>query len=380
MKKINVIFAIFAMLVIGAGCRSNQENKLTLSGLNPADFETEVGGLPVKLYQLTNSNGMEACVTNYGGRIVSLMVPNREGKMIDVVLGYDSIADYLNNDGNFGALIGRYGNRINQGRFMLDSVEYQLPQNNYNHCLHGGPVGFHNRVWHAFQSGDNSLKLTLNSKDGEDGFPGNIKVTVTYTLTDDNALDIQYEAETDKKTILNLTNHSYFNLSGDPSTDILDHVLWFDANGYTPIDSTFMTTGEIAPVEGTPFDFRTPKSIGKEIEADNEQLKNGKGYDHNMVLNHPGDLNIKAARLVSPKSGVVMSVYTTEPGIQFYAGNFLDGTNIGKKGKVYGKRNAVCLETQHFPDSPNKPQWPSVVVGPKETYKSRCIYKFAVGE
>lgn len=360
------------------GCKqASTEPELTLSGLNPANFETEVDGQPVHLYRLTNANGMEACITNYGGRIVSLMVPDAAGNMTDIVLGHDSIADYINIDGNFGALIGRYGNRINQGKFSIDGQEYQLPQNNYGHCLHGGPKGFHHSVWAAEQPNDSTLVLTLHSPDGEAGFPGNVDVTVTYSLLADNALDIDYKANTDAPTILNLTNHSYFNLSGNPANDILGDTLWFDADGYTPIDSTFMTSGEIAAVEGTPFDFRTPKTIGQDIEADNEQLANGLGYDHNVVLNHPGDINVEAARVIDPVTGIVMQVYTTEPGIQFYAGNFLDGTVTGKKGIAYPRRSALCLETQHYPDSPNKAEWPSVVVLPDQTYSSRCIYKFS---
>ncbi len=375
MKTLKLIAA--AMLPLLAGCGQSSTQQLTKSGLDPALFETEVDGMQTALYTLTNANGAEACITNYGGRLVSLMVPDRNGNLTDVVLGHDSIADYINIDGNFGALIGRYGNRINQGRFSIDSVEYQLPQNNFGHCLHGGPKGFHHSVWNATQPNDSVLTLTLHSSDGDAGFPGNIDVEVTYTLTSDNAIAIAYKATTDAPTILNLTNHSYFNLSGDPSGDILAESITFDAEAYTPIDSTFMTTGEIAPVAGTPFDFTSPKQIGADLTADNEQLRNGRGYDHNMVLRANRDTNLPAAIVTDPVSGIKMEVFTTEPGIQFYIGNLLDGTVKGKKGIAYPLRSAICLESQHFPDSPNKPAWPSVVVRPGEVYTSACKYRFS---
>ena len=371
-------FLILYALPIFVACNSN-ESQLTLSGLDPEKFVAEVDGKTTALYTLTNENGMEACITNYGGRIVSIMVPDREGNMRDVVLGHDSIADYINIDGNFGALIGRYGNRINQGRFALNDTTYQLPQNNYGHCLHGGPKGFHHAVWDAEQVNDTTLVLNLASPDGEDGFPGNINVKVIYTLTSDNAIDIAYEATTDKTTILNLTNHSYFNL-GDHSKDVLGEIMYINAEGFTPIDSTFMTSGEITPVEGTPFDFRTPKAIGQDIEADCEQLRNGNGYDHNFVLNTGGDINEVAVYVSDPETGIAMEVFTDEPGVQFYVGNFLDGSVKGKKGVAYPFRSTVVLETQHYPDSPNKPHWPSVVVNPGDVYTSHCIYRFSVAE
>lgn len=375
MKHLALTLAAALALV---GCQSSKENATTKSGLDPEKFITTVDGKNVALYTLVNKNGVEACITNYGGRVVSLMVPDKEGNFKDVVLGHDSIADYINIDGNFGALIGRYGNRINQGRFAIDGVEYQLPQNNYGHCLHGGPKGFHHSVWDAEQLNDSTLSLTLQSPDGEDGFPGNINVNVVYTVTSDNGLNIDYTATTDAPTILNLTNHSYFNLSGDPSKDMLDQILWFDADGFTPIDSTFMTSGEILPVAGTPFDFTTPKALGANIENEDEQLANGLGYDHNMVLREGRDITAAAVSVYAPTSGIKMEIFTCEPGIQFYAGNFLDGTVKGKNGIAYPRRSAVCLESQHFPDSPNKPQWASVVVRPGETYKSYCKYKFSV--
>lgn len=378
MKK---YFFIAAASILMASCANHEQTvQLTKSGLNPDDFVAEVDGKPVALYTLTNDNGVEACITNYGGRIVSLMVPDRDGNFRDVVLGHDSIADYVNIDGNFGALIGRYGNRINQGHFSICGREYQLPQNNYGHCLHGGPKGFHHAVWDVANVTDSTLHLTLMSPDGDAGFPGNVNVDVVYTLTHDNAIDIAYKATTDSTTILNLTNHSYFNLSGDPSHDILDELVWFDAEGFTPIDSTFMTSGEILPVAGTPFDFTVAKAVGRDINADDEQLANGMGYDHNMVLNSNRDVTLPAAYILDPATGIKMDVYTTEPGIQFYVGNFLDGTVTGKKGIAYPHRSAICMESQHYPDSPNKSQWPSVIVRPGETYTSNCTYKFSVVE
>lgn len=366
-----------AVLLAACAPKSGSEG-LTKSGLDPSKFETTVDGKAVKLYVLKNKAGMEVCATNYGGRIVSVMIPDRNNQWRDVVLGHDSIADYIHIDGNFGALIGRYGNRINQGRFTLDGVEYQLPQNNYGHCLHGGPKGFHHSVWNATQPNDTTLELTLYSPDGEAGFPGNLDVKVVYTLTSDNALCLQYTATTDKPTVVNLTNHSYFNLSGNAANDVLNDTVQFDADAFTPIDSTFMTWGEIRPVEGTPFDFRAGKTVGQDIEADDEQLKNGLGYDHNMVLNTGGDLSKVACRISDPTNGIVLRVYTTEPGIQFYTGNFLDGKVKGKGGIAYPRRGAICVETQHYPDSPNQPNYPSVVLRPGETYSSTCIYKFSV--
>lgn len=376
MKKL-IIACCVALAV--TGCTSTKKSEMTLSGLDKAKFNTVVDGKKVALYQLTNKNGVEVAITNYGGRIVSVWVPDRNGVFADVMLGHDSIADYINIDGNFGALIGRYGNRINQGRFTLDSVEYQLPQNNYGHCLHGGPKGFHHQVWDATQVNDTTLELTYLSADGEAGFPGNLNTKVTYTLSGDNALKINYDAETDKPTIVNLTNHAYFNLSGKGEQTILNNVLMLNADGFTPVDSTFMTSGEILAVEGTPMDFRTPVAIGERIDNyDYVQLKNGMGYDHNYVLNTKGDLSQLAAKVLEPESGRTLEMYTNEPGVQFYTGNFLDGTVVGKKGAAYPKRSAICMESQHFPDSPNKADWPSVVVRPGEKYNSVCIYKFGV--
>lgn len=374
MKKV-VMWALGALLV--TACAGTKE-EVTESGLLKSNFQTEVNGRKTDLYVLRNKNNMEVCVTNFGGRIVSVMVPDKDGNMRDVVLGFDSIQDYISQPSDFGASIGRYANRINQGQFTLDGVEYRLPRNNFGHCLHGGPKGFQYQVYDALQTSPQKLELTYLAKDGEEGFPGNITCRVFMELTDDNAIDIRYEAETDRPTVVNMTNHSYFNLDGDAASNA-DHLLTIDADYYTPVDSTFMTTGEIAPVEGTPMDFRMPTPVGARLVSDSDfvQLKNGLGYDHNWVLNTQGDITRKAATLQSPKTGITLDVYTDEPGIQVYSGNFLDGSQSGKKGIVYQCRASVCLETQHYPDSPNKPDWPSVVLRPGEKYNSHCIFKFS---
>lgn len=380
MKKSAVV--IVPVLCLMACSALKQTTQTTASGLDPQKFVAEYRGDTTALYTLTNANGMEACITNFGGRVVSLMVPDRQGKLTDVVLGFDSIQAYFpeNNKTDFGASIGRYANRINQGRFELDGQTYQLPQNNYGHCLHGGAdmgsLGWQYRTFKADQPNDSTLVLTLTSPDGDNGFPGTVTATVTYTLGSDNDLNIAYSATTDKPTIINMTNHSYFNLSGDPSTPITDEILQVDANYYTPVDSTFMTLGTIESVDDTPFDFRNPKVIGNDINVDNEQIANGHGYDHNWVLNS-GATSAPKVVLTDPSSGIVLEVLTDEPGIQIYSGNFLDGTVTGKNGVVYNRRNAICLETQHYPDSPNKPQWPSPVLRLGETYASHCTYRFS---
>ena len=369
---------ILLCAALTAACAGGPQDGPTLSGLNRSDFQSEADGKKTDLFVLKNDNGMEVCVTNFGGRIVSVMVPGRDGVMRDVVLGFDSIQDYISKPSDFGATIGRYANRINQGQFTLDGVEYQLPRNNYGHCLHGGPQGFQYRVFDAELLNPQELQLTYRAEDGEEGFPGNITCKVLMKLTDDNAIDIQYEAETDKPTIVNMTNHSYFNLDGDAGSNA-EHLLTIDADYYTPVDSTFMTTGEIVPVEDTPMDFRTPMPVGERInDFDFVQLKNGNGYDHNWVLNAKGDINRRAASLKSQKTGIVLDVYTNEPGVQVYAGNFLDGSLTGKKGITYNQRASVCLETQKYPDTPNKPEWPSAVLRPGEKYMSQCIFKFSV--
>lgn len=380
MKSI-VLSTGIALSVLSACAPQQAKQELTLSGLNPENFKKEVNGKQTDLYVLKNAVGMEVCVTNYGGRIVSIMTPDKNGEMKDVVLGFDNITSYLpeNNQTDFGASIGRYANRINQGILVIDEETIQLPQNNFGHCLHGGPQGWQYQVYEGNQKNDSTVVLVMNSPDGDENFPGNVKAIVTYTLTGNNAIDIDYKATTDKKTVINMTNHSYFNLSGNPTNQITDHILYVNADNFTPVDSTYMTTGEIIPVAQTPMDFTTPKAVGLDIDKfEYEQLKNGNGYDHNWVLNTNGDITQLATKAVSPTSGISLEVYTNEPGIQVYTGNFLDGTVTGKKDIVYNKRTGICLETQHYPDSPNKPEWPSVILEPGQTYNSRCIFKFGV--
>ena len=379
MKKQILLVGLSTLMLMA--CQQKPDKVSTLSGLDPVKFRTEVNHSQTNLYTLKNKSGMEVCITNFGGRIVSIMVPDKDGKMQDVVLGFDNIDDYIRIPSDFGASIGRYANRIAQGRFVLDNDTIQLPQNNFGHCLHGGPQGWQYQVYDANLIDNTTLELTRLSPDGDENFPGNVTAKVTFKLSDDNALDIKYSATTDKKTIINMTNHSYFNLSGDPSQPATDHILYVNADNYTPVDSTFMTTGEIIPVKDTPMDFITPKAIGQDItKYDFVQLKNGNGYDHNWVLNTNGDITKPAARLTSPQSGITLEVYTNEPGIQVYTGNFLDGSIQGKKGITYNQRASVCLETQHYPDSPNKPQWPSVILEPGQTYNSECIFKFSIAK
>ena len=374
------LFVICAAALLVMGC-ADKAPKLTKSGLNPEDFKAERDGGVTALYTLTNKSGMEVCVTNFGGRIVSIMVPDKKGEYKDVVLGFDTIKDYFpeNNQTDYGATIGRYANRIAQGKITVEGVEYQLPQNNYGHCLHGGPNGWQYKVWETVEADASHLKIKTVSPDGDANFPGTVTAFVTFTLTEDNAIDILYEATTDKTTVINMTNHSYFNLAGDPANHCVeDDELYINAANFTPVDDTFMTTGEIAPVEGTPMDFRTAKLVGKDINADYDQLHNGKGYDHNWVLDTGCDDTVLAAELYCPESGIAMKEYTNEPGVQIYAGNFLDGTVTGKKGIVYNFRHAICLDTQKYPDTPNKPEWPSALLKPGEKYTSHCVFAFSV--
>jgi aldose 1-epimerase len=321
---------------------------------------------------------MMATITPYGGKIISLLVPGKNGILTDVVLGYDSAEQYPGGNPYFGALIGRYGNRIAKGRFVLDSTEYQLHLNNGFNALHGGPGGFHNVYWKSEHTSGNKTELYYLSKDGEEGYPGNLKVKVSYTLTDDNELVIDYEATTDKTTVLNLTQHSYFNLAGEGNGTILDHSLYINADKFTPVDEGLIPTGELKNVKGTPFDFTKATKIGERINAEDAQIKNGLGYDHNWALNRKDASLSLAAILSEPTSGRVMEVWTTQPGIQFYSGNFLNGTDIGKGGKKYMYRSGLCLETQHFPDSPNQPAFPSTVLKPGEVYKQQTVYRFKV--
>ena len=370
-------FLLLASVIL-LSCSQSEEH-LTESGLDPKAFlSVTQQGDSTALFVLNNNNGMEVCVTNFGARIVSVLVPDRDGIMRDVVLGFDNIKDYQNVKSDFGASIGRYASRINQGNITIDGEIIQLPQNNYGHCLHGGPNGWQYKVYKPVEVTRNSISFSLFSPDGDENFPGNVNAKVSYTLTDDNAIRIEYSATTDAKTVINMTNHSYFNLSGNPSNPAIDHILYINASNFTPVDSTFMTTGEIASVEGTPMDFTTHKAIGQDIENPYQQLRNGKGYDHNWVLDTKGNVNELAAKLSCPSTGIAVEVYTNEPGIQIYTGNFLKGNIVGKNGVAYPCRASVCLETQHFPDSPNKPQWPSVLLEPGQKYYSECIYKFVV--
>jgi aldose 1-epimerase len=335
-------------------------------------------GKPVELYTLTNRNGVEARIMTYGGIIVSLKVPDKNGKLGDIVLGYDTLDDYVKNSPYFGALVGRYGNRIAKGHFTLDFVKYTLATNNYPNALHGGPKGFDKRVWIASaKEGPDGPELVLSylSKDGEEGYPGNLKVTATYTLMEDNALRLVFAAETDKDTVVNLTDHSYFNLAGHG--DILNHVVMIPADRFTPVDSTLIPTGELRPVVNTPFDFRTPTAIGARIGQDDEQLKFGGGYDHNWVINKQlGELGL-VARVTEPESGRVLEISSTDPGLQFYSGNFLDGTITGKGGWVYQRRAAFCMEPQHYPDSPNQLDFPTTELKPGEVYHHTIVYRFS---
>jgi len=343
-------------------------------------FGTTSAGEAVDLYILKNDQGMEAAITNLGGIVVRLMTHDRAGNLADVVLGFDSLDGYLKDHPYFGAIIGRYGNRIGKGRFTLDGVEYKLAHNNGENHLHGGIRGFDKVVWRpqeAAAADGASLQLTYLSKDGEEGYPGNLTATVTYTLTNANELRLEYSATTDKPTVVNLTNHSYFNLAGQGEGDILGHTLTINAERFTPIDAGLIPTGELKSVAGTPFDFRQPHAIGERIGAKDQQLDFGKGYDHDFVLDGQVGVLRAAARVTEPKSGRVMEVLTTEPGVQFYTGNFLDGSLRGKGGKVYAQRYGFCLETQHFPDSPNKPDFPSVVLRPGERYQTTTVYKFS---
>jgi aldose 1-epimerase len=375
MKKLMYSLAVIALIF--SSCKQDEKTK---SGLLKSDFQMEVDGKMTDLYVLTNANGLEMCVTNYGAKVVSLMVPDKNGKFDDIVLGDDSIGIYVNSPKDFyyGAVIGRYGNRIGNAKFTLDGVEYQLAANNNGNSLHGGPKGFHHCVWDVEQPDNQTLIFNYLSKDGEEGYPGNLTIKMTYKLTDDNEFYIEYEATTDKATVVNLTHHSYFNLAGAGAPTINDHILMLNADFYTPVNETLIPTGAIDSVGGTPMDFRTPVVIGDRVnDTTFQQIKFGMGYDHNWVLNQvvPGT-QVLAAKVTEPVSGRVMEIFTTEPAIQFYGGNFMTG-KTGKGGKVYPHRAAFCLETQHYPDSPNQPGFPTTVLRPGEKYSHICIYKFS---
>lgn len=340
----------------------------------------DADGTPIDLYTLTNAHGAAAAIMTYGGSLVSLRVPDRAGQLADVVLGFDQLAPYTGAHPYFGALIGRYGNRIANGRFSLNGTTYTLAQNNGPNNLHGGPLGFDRAIWRAQPRTDGaepSLALHHTSPDGDQGFPGTLHVTVVYTLTADNALRVEYQATAEQDTVVNLTNHSYFNLAG--AGDVLSHTLQLAAARFVPVNGDLIPTGELRPVAGTPMDFRAPMPIGARIAADDAQLRaaNG-GYDHTWVLDTGHTGLALAARVAEPTSGRVMEVYTTQPGVQFYSGNFLDGTLVGKNGQRYGKHAGLCLETQHFPDSPNQPQFPSTLLRPGETYRETTVFRFGV--
>jgi aldose 1-epimerase len=358
------------------------EKKGSQMNVTKSEFGKTPAGEQVDLYTLTNANGLECRIITWGGTCISLKVPDRNGKLGDILLGHDSLDGYLSHDTSpyFGALIGRYGNRIAKGKFSIDGTEYTLATNNNDNHLHGGTVGFDQKIWKAEPvKGDKevSLKLTYTSPDGEEGYPGTLKAAVTYSLTNDNELRIDYQATTDKPTIVNLTNHNYYNLTCG-ARDILGHELMINASHTTPVDAGLIPTGELAPVAGTPFDFTSPKAIGKDIDANDIQIGYGPGYDHNFVLNKNDNEMSLAAEVYEPTTGRVMTIRTTEPSLQFYSGNFLDGTITGKGGKVYALHDGFCLETQHNPDSPNKPDWPTTVLRPGEVYKTTTVHTFSV--
>jgi aldose 1-epimerase len=370
-RTLRISTLALAMAILGC---SSQEVPSVPAASKKISWGMTPEGQPVELYTLTNAKGSEARIMTYGGVVVSLKVPDRSGALGDVVAGFDNLEGYLTPPPYFGALIGRYGNRIGGGQFSLDGMVYHLAKNDGANHLHGGVRGFDKRLWSAKQLSPQSLELSYLSKDGEEGYPGNLSANVTYTLTDAQELRIDYLATTDKETVVNLTNHSYFNLAGEG--DILAHQVMIHADRYTPVDKGLIPTGELKSVAGTPFDFQMAKAIGERIEQKDEQLMFGHGYDHNWVLNRTGSGLETAAKVTDPKSGRVMEVLTTEPGLQFYTGNFLDGTLKGK-GRVYTRRSAFCMETQHFPDSPNKPAFPSTVLKPGETYRTTTVYRFS---
>ena len=371
---------IITFVIVFMGCTPKKQENNNWFKFKASDFETTINGKKTGLYILRNSNGMEAAITNYGGRIVGLTAPGRDGEMANVVLGFNSIDGYLNaNEVFFGALIGRVGNRIANGKFTLDGKEYNLPLNNGPNQLHGGPEGFHNQVWDVIKVSENTIVLEYLSKDGEMGYPGNLKVVVSYSLNNKNEFELDYNATTDKRTVVNLTSHPFFNLAGEGNGTINNHILQINADMYTPTDSTLIPLGENESVEGTPFDFKKGKAIGQDLgeQEFNIQLQNGLGYDHNFVLTQPSESGMFwAATIADPESGRSMEIYTIEPGLQFYGGNFLNGSDIGSSGKAYKFREAFALETQHFPDSPNQPNFPSIVLNPGDTYSTKTIYAF----
>ncbi|SPF54562.1 Aldose 1-epimerase [Candidatus Sulfopaludibacter sp. SbA4] len=379
MRQIRRVTGVL-MCAAAFACLAQTPAKKGNSNVKKQAFGKLPDGTPIELYTLSNANGMQAGIMTYGGTVVSLTAPDRGGKWADIVLGMDDLAGYLKGVPFFGAIIGRYGNRIGNATFKLDGKVYNLPKNDGDNTLHGGPEGFDKRVWKAKTGGGAdgpSLELTYTSKDGEMGFPGALSATVVYTLTAKNELKIDYTAKTNKDTVVNLTNHSYFNLAGQGEGDNLQHQVTINSDRFTPVDKGLIPTGELRPVKGTPFDFTKATAIGERIGQNDEQLQFGKGYDHNWVLNKDAAGLTKAAEVYEPKTGRVMEVWTTEPGLQFYTGNFLDGTIHGKGGKVYGLRSAFCMETQHYPDSPNKPGFPTTELKPGSTYRTTTVYRFS---
>lgn len=375
-----MVFAGIIGLMTGCAGTEKPVFTQTVKNIDQTAFSKVVDGKQVELFTLVGEGGIGMKVTNFGARVVALCVPDANGNPVDVVLGFDNLDDYMTAEPEtfYGASIGRYGNRIANGRFQIDSLSYQLAQNNGINHLHGGPKGYFDVVWDAKQVGDSKIIFTYLSPDGEEGYPGNLEITMIYELTEDNAFKIEYAATTDKATVCNLTHHSFFNLNGEDDTTINDHVLRIDADYTTPVDAGLIPDGTLASVEGTPFDFNQPTAIGERLDVSNEQLDFGSGYDHNWVLNRTDDGMMLAATLFSAKTGIQMEVITDQPGLQFYGGNFLDGTTVGKSGKPYVFRSGLCLETQHFPDSPNHPEFPSTLLMPDETYKHVCVYQFSV--
>ncbi len=374
-KTIGIVTATL-FLSLGCGKGVTMENKILKEPFG--EFE----GREVHLFTLRNTSQIEIKITNYGGIVTSVKIPDRDNHLDDVVLGFSTLQDYVNNNPYFGAIIGRYGNRIGGAKFTLDKHEYQLSENDGQNCLHGGKKGFDKVLWNAetfTKKESQSLRLSYLSRDEEEGFPGNLNVTVTYTLTNDNTFRIDYAAATDKPTVVNMTNHSYWNLAGEGSGEILEHELMLNADSFTPVGPGMIPTGEIRPVKGTVMDFTKSAPVGRNIGSDYEQIRMARGYDHNYVLNKEDENELTlAAAVYEPKSGRYMEVFTTEPGVQFYSGNFLHHSIIGKSSRPYGARNAFCLETQHFPDSPNRPEFPSVVLRPGETYKTSTVHRFSV--
>ncbi len=375
MRCVTLLVVLVSMITLPSCGKKMQSNDMMTER---AEFQVVHDGRQVDLYTLRNAQGMVVQLTNYGGKIVTILVPDRDGNLGDVNLGYESAEEYINGTASLGATMGRYANRIAGGQFELNGRTYTLFKNNGPHTIHGGKRGFRFRVWEGRQIDDASVELSYLSRDGEEGFPGNLQLKVVYTVTDENELKLEYTATTDQATVINFTNHAFFNLKGEGRGDVLDHVLWVDADQFTPTDATAIPTGEFRDVRGTPFDFTTPKSLGRDIAVDNEQLAFGGGYDHNYVLDNPQGELVLGARLSEPATGRIMEVYTTEPGLQVYTANSLtgEGTDVGKGGKPYGSRSAVCLETQHFPDSPHHPAFPSTVLNPGEEYQSTTVYRF----